>query len=99
MKEFRFIGQAADTLENGRPVEPGEYTGPIDESAPKSEQLINDGLLLEVPNGTADAYAAGDESKISKLTKGVDVTPAASAAPAEATIQTTDNENPGGDNK
>lgn len=72
MREFRFIGSAADTLENGRPVEPGEYTGPINEKAPKNAQLRRDGLLLEVPDGTAQAHEDGDTELVSSLTRDVD---------------------------
>lgn len=54
MKEFRFIGSHADELDDGRPLEPGMYTGPIDERAAKNDQLIESGVLIPVPKGTAD---------------------------------------------
>lgn len=52
MKEYRFIGNHAEELEGGRPIEPGEYTGLIKLEAHNLD-LFNDGLLLEVPKGTA----------------------------------------------
>lgn len=55
MKEFRYVGTHAETLDNGRPIEPGEFTGPINERATKNKQLVDDGLLLEVADGTAEA--------------------------------------------
>jgi hypothetical protein len=68
VKEFRFIGQAADQLDNGRPVEPGDYTGPINAKAPQNARLIREGQLLEVPDGTAEAHLAGDTERVSELT-------------------------------
>jgi len=52
MKEFRFVGSHPDELDGGRPIEPGEFTGPIDTDLPKNKQLLEDELLLDVPNGT-----------------------------------------------
>jgi hypothetical protein len=52
VEEFRFTGSHADELEGGRPIEPGEFTGPIDSSQPKNKSLIDDGLLVSVPGGT-----------------------------------------------
>jgi hypothetical protein len=59
--EFRYVGDHADELDGGRPIGPGEYTGPIDADAPKNKQMIDDGLLIEAntpkedtPNHTAD---------------------------------------------
>lgn len=52
MKEYRFVGSHADELEGGRPIEPGEFTGPIDASEAKNHQLVEDGLLIEVSDGT-----------------------------------------------
>jgi hypothetical protein len=52
VKEYRFIGSHPDTLDGGRPIEPGEFTGPIDESAPQNADLLDAGVLLEVPKGT-----------------------------------------------
>lgn len=57
MEEFKFVGSHADELENGRPIEPGEYTGPINERAKKNKQLIDEGMLLPVEAGTAKAVA------------------------------------------
>lgn len=64
-KEYKFIGLHADELEGGVPVAPGDYTGPISNEG-HNATLINEGLLVEVPNGTAgkvaeaNAAAAGD---------------------------------------
>lgn len=62
MKEFKFIGQHPDELEGGRVVEPGEYTGPINERAKQNKRLINDELLIEVPDGTAQEVADANEA-------------------------------------
>lgn len=50
MDEYRFIGTHADELESGRPLEPGEFTGPIEvtEEHPKNKQLLDDGLLIKI---------------------------------------------------
>lgn len=69
MKEFRFIGNHAEHLDNGAPIEPGGYTGPINERAPQNASLIRDGQLVEVSTGTADAHADGDTKKVSRLNK------------------------------
>lgn len=52
MKEFRYIGAHAETLDGGRPIEPGEFTGPIDPALPQNAHLLDSGALLEVPDGT-----------------------------------------------
>lgn len=57
-KEFRYVGLTPDTLESGRPVEFGEFTGLIGVTTGKNKQLLDDGLLIEVPKGTADANAS-----------------------------------------
>lgn len=54
MKEYRYIGSHAVELEGGRPLAPGEYTGPIEEKATHNAILIEDGMLVEVDKGTAD---------------------------------------------
>ena len=69
LKEYRFIGGHADELEGGRPVEPGEFTGPIDGDLTQNAHLIEEGVLIEVPKGAAksadkaDANAAKDDEK------------------------------------
>jgi hypothetical protein len=60
MKEFRYIGLHAGELEGGRPLAPGEYTGPISERAPHNTALIDAGHLLPVEDGTADRVAQID---------------------------------------
>jgi hypothetical protein len=62
VKEFRYIGSHAETLENGRPIASGDYTGAINEKAKKTRQLVDDGLLIEVPDGTAEAAQKADEA-------------------------------------
>lgn len=53
LKEYRFIGSHADELEGGRPIEPGEFTGPIDGDLTQNAHLIEQGVLIEVPKGAA----------------------------------------------
>lgn len=67
MKEFRYTGDHAEHLDNGAPVEPGAYTGLINEKASGNARLIRDGLLTEVPKGTFDA-AQEDAAKLSAAT-------------------------------
>lgn len=75
MKEYRFVGSHADELDGGRPIAPGDFTGPInivdDESkedyTPKAAQLLADGHLIEVADGSADTAAkaaAADEPPV-----------------------------------
>lgn len=47
LKEFRYTGSHAGSLEGGRAVEPGEFTGPIDPDLPTHAQMIEDGQLIE----------------------------------------------------
>lgn len=61
MKEYRFVGSHPDELDGGRPIEPGEFVGPIEINddpdsegyTPKNLHLLEDGNLIEVPEGTA----------------------------------------------
>lgn len=87
MKEFRFIGDHAETLDNGRPVGPGEYTGSINEKASKNAQLIRDGVLIEVPMGAAEMIANADSTD--------DMSVAVKGAPIED--ERDDNSAPAGD--
>jgi hypothetical protein len=58
MKEYRFIGDHAEELDGGRPIAPGDFTGLIDvEEGTHNGNLLLDGLLLEVPKGSADKQA------------------------------------------
>jgi len=47
-KRYRFIGEHADTLADGRPVEPGEFVELSDEDLRErhNEMLVNDGNLI-----------------------------------------------------
>jgi hypothetical protein len=69
MKEYRYIGQQADYLESGAPLEPGAYTGPINDKAKHNALMIRDGRLIEVPEGTAEAHANGDTELVSQLNR------------------------------
>lgn len=70
MKEFRFVGSHPDELDGGRPIEPGEFTGPIDPELPKNEQLLADELLLSVPDGTYEESTGGPPPEAPELLKG-----------------------------
>jgi hypothetical protein len=71
MDEFRFVGSTPTTLEGGRPIEPGEFTGPIcvEETdkdtgelvAPANKVLFDDGLLLKLPTKAEQKKAAEEE--------------------------------------
>lgn len=56
----RYVGMSPTVLASGRPVAPGEVVDtPMDD--PFDEQLLADGLLLEVPDEDTDTAApAGD---------------------------------------
>lgn len=47
-REYRYIGKSPTDLDGGRPIGPGEYTGPImvDEEHPKNQQLFDEGQLI-----------------------------------------------------
>lgn len=51
LKEYRSVGGHPASLEGGRMVGSGEPTGPIDPTLPANAQLIEDGHLVEVPDG------------------------------------------------
>lgn len=72
MKEFRFVGNHPDELDGGRPIEPGEFTGPIDisEESPKNKQLSDDGLLLEVSDGTYKEEVGGEPPPARQVLRG-----------------------------
>lgn len=61
MDEYRFVGSHPDELDGGRPIEPGEFTGPIEIDddpdsetyTPKNAHLLEDGYLIQVENGSA----------------------------------------------
>lgn len=66
MKEYRFIGSHAEELDGGRPIAPGDYTGPIEANAdenPKNAALVEEGLLIEAtaPEPDSDPQLTGSE--------------------------------------
>jgi hypothetical protein len=72
MKEYRYIDSHAAELEGGRPLAPGDYTGPINERAPGNKVLIDAGSLIPVPDGTNARVAslnAAAERKGESLTE------------------------------
>lgn len=64
MTEFKYVGRHADELDGGRPIAPGEYTGPIElgEEGSHNSNLAEAGLLIEVEDGTAEAVQKADEA-------------------------------------
>lgn len=65
-KEYKFIGTHADELDGGRPIAPGDYLGPIDVSEGHNKDLHDSGVMIEVPDGTAEAVAKIEEAAASK---------------------------------
>lgn len=71
MDQFRYVGATPTDLDGGRPIGPGDFTGPIDvsEECPKNKQLLDDGLLILLPsevvkdNEEKAARAEADEAK------------------------------------
>lgn len=79
MDSFRYVGATATDLEGGRPIEPGEFTGPIDVdplvvsqdpetgeevSRPnKNYQLLEDGQLLLIEPSESEADIKAREKK------------------------------------
>lgn len=65
LKEFRYVGDHAESLDGGRMIESGGFTGPIDvsEESPHNAQLYAQGLLVEVPNGTHAEQVPEDDSE------------------------------------
>lgn len=63
MDEYRFVGSHPDELDGGRPLAPGEFTGPIEiiddpeheDHTPKNAHLLADGYLIQVPSGSFKA--------------------------------------------
>jgi hypothetical protein len=55
--EFRYVGDRADVLANGRPVEPGEFVKLSDQEASDNQELVDTGKLLKI-----DSKAAGRRS-------------------------------------
>lgn len=70
MKEFRYTGLHADELDGGRPLAPGDYTGPISERSPKNKSMIADGVLLPVEDGTYDKVEAINTAATAKMEMG-----------------------------
>lgn len=61
MKEFRYVGHTPTDLDGGRPIEPGEFTGPIDEELPQNKRMIEEGLLIEAPHPDSEAGISAAE--------------------------------------
>lgn len=70
MKEFRFVGVHADELDGGRPLAPGDYTGPINERSTKNRSMIADGTLIPVEDGTYDSVEAINTAATAKMEMG-----------------------------
>jgi hypothetical protein len=61
LTEFRYVGSHADTLANGRPVEPGEFVKLSDEEAEANQGLIDDGHLTKVEGKSSKSKSKGEE--------------------------------------
>lgn len=60
VREFRYIGSSQFTLDDGSKVDPGQYTGPIDDTTPLNSAAVAAQTLLPVASGTfAAVYGAG----------------------------------------
>lgn len=48
---YRYIGRHPDHLEDGRPLAPGQGLpkGAVDLTKPKDKQLVDDGLIIDIP--------------------------------------------------
>jgi hypothetical protein len=58
LKEYRYIGRHAEELDGGRQLAPGDYTGGIEtEKGSHNADLLDEGLLIEVPEGTTEKQA------------------------------------------
>jgi hypothetical protein len=82
MDEFRYVGATATDLDDGRPIAPGDFTGPIDVSAVvyvkdetteeeiphdnKNYHLLEDALLLKVESEQEKTERASQEDKEKK---------------------------------
>jgi RNA 3'-terminal phosphate cyclase len=65
-QQYRFVGSHADTLANGRPVEPGEFVELTDEDLkePQNATLLDDGLLMLIgEQGAQPQEVATDAAK------------------------------------
>jgi hypothetical protein len=61
MNEYRFVGETPTTLEDGRPIEPGEFVGVTDisEKAPHNKMLYDEGKLIPgIPTSDEKSEAA-----------------------------------------
>jgi hypothetical protein len=78
---FRFVGSHPDELESGQPIEPGQFirADALDAKAPKNQQLIADGLLIdakipkELPDGHPETLAAPQEASDNQTQSAGDV--------------------------
>lgn len=50
-KEFRFVGEHAESLNGGRMLHPGEFTGVLDTEDDVVARLIEEGTLVEAAKG------------------------------------------------
>jgi hypothetical protein len=65
-KEYRFVGMHADNLEDGTQLAPGDYTGPITaKKGGHNATLVEENLLIEVPDGTYDEVMNIDKAATS----------------------------------
>lgn len=48
MTEFRYVGDRADVLANGRPVEPGEFVSLSEKDEADNQELLDQGKLLKI---------------------------------------------------
>lgn len=72
-KQYRFVGEHADNLASGRPIEPGEFVDLTDDDVrdPFNEAMIADGLLIGTgPSATHQVKLA--ESRIARRTSADD---------------------------
>lgn len=71
----RYVGLSPTVLASGRPVAPGEVVDtPMDD--PFDEQLLADGLLLEIPEDLDDAAPQGDGETTDPAAESGDKAPA-----------------------
>lgn len=63
LREYRHVGSHPNSLEGGRMVEPGEFTGPIDPALPANATLIEDGQLIEGSAPEPDKTDKADKAK------------------------------------
>lgn len=62
--KFRYVGRHADHLASGRPIAPGDglLASHVNADSDKDRQLIEDGLLIEIPAATKTAAKTKKEA-------------------------------------